>query len=295
MCNCYRQFVRIGKNFSSIAMFFVLPVLLMTTLISCQVPRQNLISPSENSHPSKILMIPRWYAELPKVDGCRLAYGYGGIYLDDALQKEALLKNAAANMAKNDEVFIKAGWAGSQTHSQGLHASYVIEKGWKDRASILEKTLKIVREYRMGNGIIALYAFCPDDSLLQGLMNQIDDSLVNINADEPPEWVKEPKSRPEYVYGIGTASSRVMPGNAWEEAERQARADLALNLAAHHNILLKTMSESTSSMSQKLSETKVEIALKDVTIIRHAYSHASKSYYVLAQMPIPAHQVNTDN
>ena len=295
MYNCYRQFVRIGRNLSSIATFFVLLVLLMTTLISCQVSRQNLIPPSENSHPSKILMIPRWYAELPNINGCRLAYGYGGIYLDAAFQKEALLKNGAENMAKNDNVFIKAGWAGSQTHNQGLNASYVIEKGWKDRASVLGKNLKIVREYRMGNGIIALYAFCQDESLLQGLMNQIDDSLVNINANEPPEWVKEPKLRPGYVYGIGTASNWIKPGNAWEEAERQARADLAFNLAAKYNILLKTSSESTSSMSQKLSETKVEIALKDVTIIRHAYSHASKSYYVLAQMPTPAHQVNTDN
>ncbi|MBU0768507.1 MAG: hypothetical protein KJ687_05405, partial [Proteobacteria bacterium] len=78
-------------------------------------------------------------------------------------------------------------------------------------------------------------------------------------------------------------------------AERQARADLAFNLAAHHNILLKTISESTSSMSQKLSETKVEIALTDVTIIRHGYSHANESFYALAQMPTPAHQVNTDN
>jgi hypothetical protein len=289
MYNCYRQFVRIGRNLSSFVTFFILPVLLMTTLVSCQIPRQNLIPPSENLHPSKILMIPRWYAELPNINGCRLAYGYGGIYLDAALQKEALLKNGAANMAKNDNVFIKAGWAGSQTHNQGLNASYVIEKGWKDRASVLEENLKIVREYRMGNGVIALYAFCPDESLFQGLMNQIDDSLVNINADEPPEWVKEPISRPEYVYGIGTASNWIKPGNAWEEAERQARADLAFNLAAHYNILLKTVSESTSSMSQKLSETKVEIALKDITIIRHAYSHASNSYYVLAQMPAPAH------
>jgi hypothetical protein len=289
MYNCYRQFVRIGRNLSSFATFFILPVLLMTTLGSCQIPRQNLIPPSENLHLSKVLMIPRWYAELPDINGCRLAYGYGGIYLDAALQKEALLKNGAANMAKNDNVFIKAGWAGSQTHNQGLNASYVIEKGWKDRASALEEKLKIVREYRMGNGIIALYAFCSDESLFQGVMNQIDDSLVNINADEPPEWVKEPKSRPEYVYGIGTASNWIKPGNAWEEAERQARADLAFNLAAQYNILLKTVSESTSSMSQKLSETKVEIVLKDVAIIRHAYSHASNSYYVLAQMPAPTH------
>lgn len=293
--NRCRQFVKTKGSLCCIVIAFLLPVLLVIPLISCQGSQQNISRNTENTLRPKTLLIPRWYAELPKVDGCRIAYGYGGIYLDAALQKEVLLKNSAANMAKNDNVFIEAGWAGSQTRSRGLNASYVIEKGWKDRASVLEKNLKFVREYRMGNGIIALCAFCPDASLFQGLVNQIDDSLVNINADEPPEWVKKPISHPGYVYGIGTASGRIKPGSAWEEAERQARADLAFNLAAHHNILLKTISDNTGSMSQKLSETKVKIALKDVTIIRHGYSHANKSFYVLAQMPTPAGRVNTGN
>jgi len=291
--NFCRQFVKTGRSLCYIVMSFLLPVLLMIPLISCQGPRQNIAQDTENSLRPKTFSIPRWYAELPKVDGCRIAYGYGGIYLDAALQKEALLKNSATNMAKNDNVFIEAGWAGSQTHSKGLNAAYVIEKGWQDRASVLEKNLKIVREYRIGNGIIALCAFCPDDSLFQSLANQIDDSLVNINNDEPPEWVNEPISHPGYVYGIGIAPSQIKPGSAWEEAERQARADLAFNLAAHYNILLKNVSESTSSMSQKLSETKAEIALTDVTIIRHGYSHANKSFYALAQMPTPAGRVKT--
>ena len=147
----------------------------------------------------------------------------------------------------------------------------------------------------MENDVVALFAFCPDESLLQGLMNQIDDSLVNINSNDPPEWVREPISRAGYVYGIGIAPSQIKPGSAWEEAERQARAALAFNLAVHYKVLLKTISENTSSMSQKLSETKTEIALKNVTIIRHGYSHANQSFYALAQMPIPAGQVNTGN
>lgn len=292
--NCCRRFVKIVESLDNMAISFLLPTLLMMVLISFQDSRQNLTIASENQPPSKILLIPRWYAELPNVDGCRFTYGYGGIYLDETRQKEEVLINGAANMAKNEKVFIKAGWAGSQTHSQGLNASYVIEKGWQDRASVLEKNLQIVREYRMGNSVIALCAFCPDESLLQDLMNQIDDRLVNINADDPPEWVSQPKSDPEYVYGIGTAQSRIKPGKAWEEAERQARADLALTLGARYHILQKTISENTSSRSQNLSETKVEIALKDVTIIRHAYSHADKSFYAQAQMRTPAHQINTD-
>jgi len=199
------------------------------------------------------------------------------------------VQSGAANMAKNDKVFIKAAWAGTQTHSQSLTASYVIEEGWQDRASQLAKNLQIVRQYRLGKGVVALCAICPDESSLQELMNQVDDSPVNINSDEPPEWVKEPTSHPEYVYGIGAAPSYIKPGKAWQEAERQARADLAFKLAAQFNILHKTSSKNTGSMSQNLSETKAEIALTGVTIFRHAYSHTSKSFYALARMPTPAH------
>jgi len=293
--NGCRQFVKTGGSLCSIMMVFLLPVLLMIPLISCQHSQQIISRNTENSLPPKTFLIPQWYAELPKVDGCRIDYGYSGIYLDANRQKEDLLKNGSVNMAKNDNVFIEVGWAGTQTHGQGLTASYILEKEWQGRASVLEKKLKIVREYRMENGIIALCAFCPDESLLQGLIDQIDDSLVNINSDDPPEWVKEPISHPGHVYGIGIAPNQIKPGSAWEEAERQARAALAFNLAVHHKVLLKTISESTSSMSQKLSETKAEIVLTDVTIIRHGYSHADQSFYALAQMPISAGRVNTGN
>ena len=293
--NGCRQFVNTSGSLSSITMSLLLSFLLMIPLISCQHPQQNVHRNTENSSRPKTFSIPQWYANLPKVDGCRINYGYSGIYLDANRQKEDLLKNSAENMAKNEKVFIEVGWAGAQTHVQGLTASYILEKGWQDRASVLEKKLKIVREYRMENGIIALCAYCPDESLLQGLIDQVDGSLVNINSDDPPEWVKEPISHPGYVYGIGIAPSQIKPGSAWEEAERQARAALAFNLAVHHKVLLKTISESTNAMSQKLSETKAEIVLIDVTIIRHGYSHANQSFYALAQMPTPAGRDRTGN
>jgi len=286
---CCRQFVEIEGNRRYIALWVLFLVALMIPLISCQSPRQNLSQPAENSPLPEILMIPRWYAEQPKVNDCRLAYGYSGIYLDANRQKEALVQSGAANMAKNQKVIIKAAWAGTQTHSQSLTASYVIEEAWQDRASQLSKHLQIVHKYRLGNGIIALCAICEDESSLQELMNQVDDRLVNISSDEPPEWVKEPKSQSEYVYGIGVAPSYIKPGEAWQEAERQARADLAFKLAARYNILQKTSSKNTGSSFQNLSETTAEVVLTGATICRHAYSRDGKCFYALARMPTPAH------
>jgi hypothetical protein len=296
--NCCRQFVKTVKRLAGKAMSSLLPVLLMIPVVSCQPPRHNITQGNENNIRDTIrlkrILIPRWYAELPIGEGCRLAYGYGGIYLDADRQKEVLLKNGSENMAKNEKVLIKAGWAGTQTTAVGLAASYILENGWQDRASALEKNLKIVREYRMENDVIALCAFCPDASSLQGLMDRIDDRLVNINADEPPEWVRVPRSSPGFVYGVGIAPSRIKPAKAWEEAERQARASLAFNLTAHQDILEKTYSDNTVSSFRNFSETKAEIALADVTIIRHGFSYAEQTFYALAQMPIPAGRNNTD-
>jgi hypothetical protein len=286
---CCRQFVEIERNRRYIALWVLFLVALMITLISCQSPRQNLSQTAENSPPPEVLMIPRWYAEQPKVNDCRLAYGYSGIYLDTKRQEEELVQSGAANMAKNQKVFIKAAWAGTQTHTHSLTASYVIEEAWQDRASQLRKHLQIVHKYRLGSGVIALCAICPDESSLQDLRSQVDDSLVNISADEPPDWVDEPKSQPEYVYGIGAAPSYIKPGEAWQEAERQARADLAFKLVAQYNVLQKTSSKNTDSSFQNLSETTAEIALAGVIIFRHAYSHGGKCFYVLARMPTPAH------
>jgi hypothetical protein len=285
---CCRQFVEVERNRRSIALWVLFSVALMIPLISCQSPRQSLSHPTENLHLPKMLMIPRWYAEQPNAQDCRLAYGYSGIYLDTNRQKEALVQSGAANMAKNHNVFIKSAWAGTQTHSQSLTASYVIEEGWQDQASQLAEDIQIIHEYRLGNGVIALCAICPDESSLQELMKKVDDRLVNISSDTPPEWVKEPKSPPEYVYGIGAAPSYIKPSEAWQEAERQARADLAFKLAAQYNVLQKTSSKNTGSRFQNLSETRAEIVLTDVTIFRHAYSHAGNCFYALARMPTPA-------
>ena len=289
---------KIGKRPATMAMYLLLTVFLMMPVIACQHPQQNVVQSNEkkihSNVPLKRILIPRWYAELPNIEGCRLSYGYAGIYIDADRQKEVLLKNGAENMAKNDKMLIKAGWAGTQTTAVGLAASYILENGWQDRASALEKHLKIVREYPMENDVIALCALCKDASLLQGLMDRIDDSLVNINADEPPEWVRVPISSPGYVYGVGIAPRRIKPAKAWEEAERQARASLAFNLTAHQDILEKTYSDNTSSSFRNFSEIKAEIALANVAIIRHGYSHAEQTFYALAQMPIPAGRVNTD-
>jgi hypothetical protein len=291
--NCCRQSLKARKGLAGKVMPFLLTVLMTASMISCQYPRQDIARISKNASLPETILIPQWYAMLPNIHRCRLAYGYGGVYLDAAHQKEVLLKNAAANMAKNDKVFIQAGWAGTQVSDEGLTASYIMEKGWQKRASVLEKNLKIVRQYQMENSMIALCASCPDESLLQGLTDQIDDRLVNINSDESPEWVQSPESKSGYVYGVGTASSRIKPAEAWEEAERQARAALAFNLSAHQDVLQKTISENTGSGIRNFSEIKTEIALADVVILRHGYSRSEKSFYALAQMPAPAARVNT--
>jgi len=244
----------------------------------------------DTRHPAKepnhqSMMVPMWFADLPDEPGCRLAYGYSGIYLDESRKKNTLRQSSAANLAKGERVFMKISRAGLQRPGQSLSASFVSEEGWQDRAGQIKGLLRIVREYRLEGGIFALAAACPDQAALTLSLKSVNDTPVDIGYDRPPEWVVNPISKPGMAYGVGAVPDYISPAAAWPEAERQARADLALRLAARHSTLQQELMEGSGTWLRRLSETNAEITLKNVNILRHAYSRKDRTFYALAGMP----------
>jgi hypothetical protein len=270
--------------------------LVILGLLACQpvnapkAPMGPVIPVPERISPPKLVQVPGWYAELPAVAGCRLGQAYSGVYLDVELQKQALLENGAANMAKNERVHVKVGWAGTQSSGYSQTASYILEQGWEERAAALRDQLEVIRQFTIERATIGLVALCSSEPAKQSLDAMLNDSLVNVALDQPPEWVREHMSDSRYVFGVGASASRTTPARAWEEAERQSRADLVLRLAAHAWILDRDQSSNVSASSQRLSETSSELSLSNIQILRHAYSNASRTFYVLVRMPLPSRQ-----
>jgi hypothetical protein len=261
-------------------------IILMTGyLFACVAsPVDDTRHTAKGSH-HQSMMVPMWFFDLPDDSVCKLAYGYSGVYLDESRKKNALRQSSAANLAKGERVSMKISWAGLQRSGQGLSASFVAEEGWQDRAGQIKGLLRIVREYRLEGGIIALAAACPDQNALILSLNSVNDTPIDIGYDHPPEWILNPISKPDMVYGVGAAPDYISPAAAWQEAERQARADLALKLVARHSTLQQEMMEGDVTWSQRLSETSAEITLKNVNILRHAYSRKDRTFYALAGMP----------
>ncbi len=134
---------------------------------------------------------------MPAVPGLRIGYAYSPMFIDPECQKQSLIDNGAVNMAKNELVRVQVGVAATQTSGHGLTASYILEKGWRVRAAALQSQLEIVRAFHMEHSVIGLVAICPDDNARRTLDAKLDDSLVNIALNQPPEWVRKP------IIGLG--------------------------------------------------------------------------------------------
>lgn len=235
------------------------------------------------------ILVPRWYAKLPELPGCRLAHAHSGVYIDKERQKEAIINSGAANLAKSDRVDLEVGWAISQNSHRSVTASFIKEEGWESNANILKENIEILKDYRLKSSVLALVGVCSGHSDMAGLSASIDDSLVNISSDDPPKWVREPLQIAGQYFGVGTAAGYTTVAKAWNEAERQARASLALRLAADYQAMDNNQQQNGHAGISHLSETRAKLTLQNLQVIQHAYSHYGHTFYALVRMPAISH------
>ena len=257
-------------------------------LYACQsAPTLKQISVDPVS-PLKDIWVPKWYANLPQLPGCQLAYAYSGIYINPDHQRQALLESGAANLAKNNQVALEVGWAASQNSSHSRTAAYIKEEEWKSRAKILEQKLEILCEFRLERSVIALVGVCSEAMNVEQLVAMLDHTLVKVSSKQPPAWVSDPLHITGQLFGVGTAANYTTAAKAWQEAERQARADLALRLAAQYKVLEKSLVQNRYAKAHFISETRAKLTLRNLTVVRHAYSHFGQTFYVLVSIPAKA-------
>lgn len=239
--------------------------------------------------PLKDIWVPKWYATRPQLPGCRLAYAYSGIYINSDHQKQALLESGAANLAKSNRVALEVGWAASQSSSHSRTSSYIKEEEWKSRAENIEQELEILCEFRLDRSVIALVGICSKEVDIEPLVAMLDHTLVKVSRKQPPAWVSDPLQITGQLFGVGTAAGYTTAAKAWQEAERQARADLALRLAAQYKTLEKNLIQNRYAKAHFISETRAKLTLHNLTVVRHAYSHFGRTFYVLVSIPKAAH------
>jgi hypothetical protein len=278
----------VGKSFRNVHLHrFAIWLLISVFLFACQstptLKQKPVKLPSPS--PSKGVWVPKWYAILPQLPGCQLAYAYSGVYIDAKRQKESLLKNGAANLAKSKQVELDVGWAVSQKNSYSQTASYIKEEEWQHQAESLEKDIKILSQFRLDRSILALVGLCSAQIDDQSLAAMLDHRLVKVSSKEPPAWVSAPAPIRGRLCGVGITIGYTTAAKAWQEAERQARADLAIRMAGQHNILERNMVQNGYAEVHNISETHAKLTLYNLKVIRHAYSPIGDTFYALVSIP----------
>lgn len=281
----------VGKSFCNVHRYrLAFWLFLLVFLFACQSTPTSKQHPVKRPSPSlpKGVWVPKWYATLPQLPGCRLAYAYSGIYIDAKRQKETLLKNGAANLAKSKQVELDVGWAVSQKNSYSKTASYIKEEEWQHLAESLKKDIKILSQFRLQRSILALVGLCSEQIDDQSLSAMLDHTLVKVSSKEPPGWVRAPSPIRGQLCGVGITVGYTTPAKAWQEAERQARADLAIHMAGQHNILERNIAQNGYAEVHNISETHAKLTLYNLKVIRHAYSPIGDTFYALVTIPTTA-------
>ena len=278
-----------GKPFRNVHLYrLAFWLFILVFLYACQTTptlKQNPVEPPSPS-PSKGIWVPKWYAILPQLPGCRLAYAYSGIYIDAKRQKEALLKNGAVNLAKSTQVGLDVGWAVSQKNSYSQTASYIKEEEWQHLAESLKPDIKILSQFHLDRSILALVGICSQQIDDQSFSAMLDHTLVKVSSEEPPDWVSAPVPISGQLCGVGITVGYTTAAKAWQEAERQARADLAIRIAGQHKILERSISQNGYAEVHNISETHAKLTLQNLKVIRHAYSPIGDTFYALVSIPI---------
>jgi hypothetical protein len=279
---------QIGKSFRKVHLYrLALWLFLLVSLIACQSAPTLQQTPVKPPSPPLLrgIWVPKWYASLPRLPGCRLAYAYSGVYIDANRQKEALLRSGAANLAKSRQVGMDVGWAVSQENSYSQTASYIKEEEWQHMAESLKKDIKILSQFHLDRSILALVGTCSDRIDDQSLSAMLDQTLVKVSSEKPPAWVSAPSPISGQICGVGITIGHTTAAKAWEEAERQARADLAIRMAGHHKILERNIAQEGYAEVHNVSETHAKLTLYNLKVIRHAYSPIGDTFYALVSIP----------
>ncbi|KPA12924.1 hypothetical protein MHK_006902 [Candidatus Magnetomorum sp. HK-1] len=226
--------------------------------------------------------VPVWFIQKPQISGVNLVYAYAPQYLNKATEKKKLLYSAAESIAKYKKVRLNILQEGRLQTGKYLSNTQELESDVTINEETLEEKYSIICQYPIGSGIIALAA---ETAQLKTANLRIINKLKKLKIDSPPKWVVNPPFEKGFVYAVGSAQDHSSPEKAWKVAEKNARANLALQISS--TMQFKNNDIQTSMWEWLVTHHQISssMVLKNVSIIKHGYHEPSRTYYALARMP----------
>jgi len=228
------------------------------------------------------ISIPSWFTEKPQIHGINLVYAYCSQYLNKDTEKKMLLLNAAEQAAKSRQVNIKILLKGKQQTGKYLGHTEIYESKPLIDEHELENNYTIIYKYSIGSGVIALAA--ETNNLESEHLLGIKNTMGEMNVSSPPKWISNPPNQKGFIYGVGSAQDHSSPEKAWNVAEKNARANIALQLNA--NLFYESKGIQRSMWEWVVIHHQIcsSMMLIDVSIIKHGYCKTNRTYYALARM-----------
>jgi len=232
---------------------------------------------------SNNITVPAWFIEKPQISDLNLVYAYCSQYFNKKTEKKMLLSNAAENIKKSKNVAIKIIQKGKHQTDKYLSNTQIQESKVRIDEKELENKYTIIHQYPIGSGILALAA---ETKQLKNKNINVKKQMKKLNNTVPPKWVKKLPFQNGFVFGVGSAQDHSSPEKAWKVAEKNARANIALQL---HTNLLYEKNEVQTSMWEWLAinhQICSSMILTNAEIIKHGYCESTRTYYALARMKI---------
>ncbi|MBF0450628.1 MAG: hypothetical protein HQK75_08000 [Candidatus Magnetomorum sp.] len=255
---------------------------------SCQSPSipssQQKRDHSNDSCLKKVYKIPEWFIEKPQIPEVNLVYAYCSQYFNKVTEKKKILLSAAENIAKSKNVSLSILQKGTLQTGKYISKTEILESDVFIDKETLEDNYTIINQFPIGTGILALVA---ETAQLRNVkLYPIKNALKTLEVCSPPKWVTVLPSQKGFIFGVGSAQDHSSPEKAWKAAEKDARANIALQqnaaLQYKNNAFQTSMLEWLTTHHQ----ISASMMLTNVSIIKHGFCQPYRTYYALARMKV---------
>jgi hypothetical protein len=212
---------------------------------------------------------PIWFLEAPSTGTQDCAVGYARTYRNLETSRQEAEANALLNLAK-----------GLRVHISGEHAFESVPRGKAYRGSNIREHVDPQLVESLSDQVV--YA---EPILTNGMMITLASTAeLELPAEtmlptSPPDWLETLPSSPDYDYAVGSCVSYYYALNSWQEAERQARIQLALSRLS----LLRKLSETADRHTHEVTVEGTNAVLERVQIVGRYHDFRERAYYVLAR------------
>jgi len=219
--------------------------------------------------------VPRWFYELPTSEDAHYAIGECGKYADHELQSLEARKVAAFRLAESVYAFIRFGTAEDANDREVRKVSF---------ASVTIDTA-LMEDFLISMTVL-------DSCQLPGSFHLVVSSSESGHLPDHlkvlitprtsiPQWVKSPPIEDNYVYGIGSSWKREIMG--FEEAERLARVNVAVQKNVNLQTATWTLGDGTKNFNQVVSKQEFQMQLLNSQVTQRAVDDMGTKY-VLVRM-----------